>query len=61
MLRPYKFQIVAVCQQVEDGQVVGEQIVAGPDGQPLVVYGLDGLREFADTFQAKLADVTENP
>jgi hypothetical protein len=53
-LRPYKFQIVAVCQDVEDGAVVGEQVVTGTDGQPIVVFGLAGLRLFADGFEDQL-------
>lgn len=55
-LRPYKFQIVSVCQVVDDdGKVVGEQVVAGKDG-PLNVFGMDGLREFTDSFEAKLEE-----
>jgi hypothetical protein len=54
MLRPYKFQIVAVCQRVEDGAVVGEELVTGKDGQPVAVFGVDGLRAFADSFEDQL-------
>jgi hypothetical protein len=53
-LLPYKFQIVAVCQAVEDGKVVGEQTVSQANGQPLVVYGVDGLRKFANEFEENL-------
>lgn len=54
-LRPYKFQVVAVCQRLEDGEVTGEEIVAGTEGQPLVVFGIDGLRGFAEGFEERLA------
>lgn len=61
-LRPYKFQIVAVCQQVEDDGVVGEQVVGGPDGQPVTVFGVDGLHAFADSFEQKLKEAdSPNP
>lgn len=55
-LRPYKFQVIAVCQRVEDDEVSGEEIVAGEEGQPLVVFGgVDGLHAFADGFEERLA------
>ena len=58
MLRPYKFQIVAICQEInDDGEVTGEQLIAGDGNQPIAVFGLDGLREFADNFEAKLREV----
>lgn len=56
ILRPYKFQVVPVCQKLEDGKVVGEQIIAAGD-QPVTVFGVDGLREFAEGFEAKLAEL----
>lgn len=58
-MRPYKFQIIAVCQVIENEQVVGEQALASEDGQPLVVFGLDGLREFADNFEARISETRD--
>ena len=60
-LRPYKFQIVPVVQEIDaDGNVVGEQTLASTaGGQPVTVFGLDGLRAFADTFQARLEQAEE--
>ncbi len=55
-LRPYKFQVIAVCQDVEDERVVGERIVSAKDGQPLVVFGVDGLRAFTDSFEQRLRE-----
>lgn len=55
MIRPYKFQIVAICQEVNaDGDVIAERPVASAEGQPVEVFGVNGLREFAETFEAKL-------
>lgn len=53
-LRPYKFQIMPVCQRVEDGVVVGEHTLTSGNGQPIVVFGIDGLRAFADGFEDQL-------
>lgn len=50
-LRPYKFQIVAVAQQVDaNGTVVGE--VAS---DPVIVYGRDGLEQWARECPDKFA------
>lgn len=50
--RPYKFLIVPVIQEVdEDGTVVQEM---SPE-QPQTVFGVEGLRVFADTFELDLA------
>jgi hypothetical protein len=50
--RPYKFLVVPVIQEVdEDGTVVQEMM---PE-QPQTVYGVEGLRNFADTFEVNLA------
>lgn len=53
-LRPYKFQIVAVVQQVEDDVVVGEQA-----SEPIVVFGCENLAEWAQKFSEQLAAVKE--
>ena len=56
MLKVYKFQIVVICQEVgDDDAVVGERLITGKDGQPVVVFGMHGLREFADTLEANVA------
>lgn len=50
--RPYKFLIVPVIQEVdEEGNVIQE---LQPE-QPVTVFGVDGLRQFADTFELDLA------
>ena len=50
--RPYKFLIVPVIQEVdEDGNVVQEM---SPQ-QPTAVFGVEGLRQFADTYELNLA------
>jgi len=50
--RPYKFLIVPVIQEVdEDGNVVQEM---SPE-QPQAVFGVEGLRSFADNFELDLA------
>jgi hypothetical protein len=50
--RPYKFLVVPVIQEVdEDGNVVQEM---SPE-QPQTVFGVEGLRRFADTFELDLA------
>ena len=60
-LRPYKFQVIAICQELdEDGRVIGERIVAGQNNQPLEVFGCDGLRNFADMFPAQI-EAASNP
>lgn len=54
-LRPYKFQVVAVVQRIDaDGVVVAEQAVA-VDGKPAEVFGVSGLLEYAEGFEATLA------
>jgi hypothetical protein len=53
MLRPYKFLIIPVVQQLdEDGNVTGEVQPQQPD----TVYGLRGLREYAEGFEVALAE-----
>jgi hypothetical protein len=50
--RPYKFVIMPVIQEVdEDGNVIQEM---SPE-QPQIVFGIDGLRRFAETFELDLA------
>ena len=50
-LRPYKFLIVAVVQKVENGEVVRELVAETPTS----VFGVEGLRRFADEFERDLA------
>lgn len=64
MIRPYKFQIVAIVQEVdEDDRVIGERPVTAGNGQPIEVFGVDGLVEFAKGFDARLgnAEPTKDP
>lgn len=51
-LRPYKFLVLAVLQQVDEGgNIIGE---AQPQ-QPDAVFGVDGLARYAAGFEAALA------
>ena len=51
-LRPYKFLVVAVVQQVDDdGNVTGELQPEKPD----VVFAVEGLRAYADGFEGALS------
>jgi len=50
--RPYKFLVMPVIQEIDDdGNVIQEMT---PE-QPITVYGVEGLRNFADTFEVNLA------
>lgn len=51
-LRPYKFIVQAVVQQVDDEVVTGEATL-----DPVVVFGCDQLADFAAAFPAKLAEL----
>lgn len=50
MLRPYKFVVQAIAQQID-----GEAIVGEVQSEPVVVFGCDSLAEWAADFPAKLA------
>lgn len=51
-LRSYKFLVIPVLQQVgEDGTVVAEAQREQPDA----VFGVDGLRRYAEGFEEALA------
>ena len=51
-LRPYKFLIIPVIQEIDDdGNVIQELNTE----QPVPVFGLDGLHRFADNFPLDLA------
>jgi hypothetical protein len=53
VLRPYKFLIVPVIQEIDaEGNVTNEVQPQQPD----TVYGLRGLREYAEGFEAVLAE-----
>jgi hypothetical protein len=57
-LRPYKFLVVPVIQELDDdGNVVREL----SSEQPQTVFGVDGLRRFADTFELDLAATAPEP
>jgi hypothetical protein len=49
--RPYKFQVIAVLQEHDDEGVVTGETVA----DPVIVFGVDKLREYADSFDESLA------
>jgi hypothetical protein len=51
-LRPYKFLVVPVVQEVDDDGVVIQE--RQPE-QPTHVFGVDGLMQFASTFEESLA------
>jgi len=52
MLRPYKFLVTPVIQQVDDnGDVVSE---ASPE-QPDVIFGVQQLARYAEIFEEELA------
>lgn len=56
-LIPYKFLVTAIVQETSpEGTVLRERILDG-GGNPVEVFGLDGLRGFADTFGGELARV----
>jgi len=50
--RPYKFLVVPVIQEVDDDGNVTQEMA--PE-QPTTVFGVEGLRRFADGFEADLA------
>lgn len=56
MLKPYKFLVQAIVQQVDDdGTVVAELGIGGQQqGEPAVLFGVDSLVEWAREFPAKL-------
>jgi hypothetical protein len=45
--RPYKFLVVAVIQEIDDEGIVVQELQAQ---EPTAVFGIDGLRKFADEF-----------
>jgi hypothetical protein len=52
MLRPYKFLVVPVVQELDDdGNVIGERQTQ----EPAQVFGVQGLHEYADGFDDVLA------
>ena len=51
--RPYKFLIISVVQEVEDesGEVINELV----QENPTAVFNVDGLRKYADNFEAEMS------
>lgn len=50
-LRPFKFVVQAVALEIDDdGAPVGERIA-----DPVTLYGLEAMRDFADSFAGELA------
>lgn len=61
-LRPYKFLVQPVVQQVdEEGNVVGEVFAAGgPQNEPIVLFGVKALEEWARDFPKNLVQAEKN-
>jgi hypothetical protein len=53
-LRPYKFLVMPVVQKIDEHGVV---VAEGQGEQPDVVFGVDGLRRYADGFEQTLAEL----
>lgn len=54
-LRPYKFIVQAIVQELDDAEVVtGEK-----EAQPVVVFGVESLVSWANDFPKNLATITE--
>lgn len=53
-LRPYKFLVMPVVQKIDEHGVV---VAEGQGEQPDVVFGVDGLRRYADGFEQVLAEM----
>lgn len=54
-LRLYKFQVVPICQALDEkGRVVGERAVTHTAGAPVEVFGLDGLARWAAEFEQQI-------
>jgi hypothetical protein len=49
--RPYKFLVVPVVQDVNDEGEVTQELQ--PE-QPIIIFGIDGLRKFVDSFEMDL-------
>lgn len=59
--RPYKFQLVAIVQEVnDDGQVIGEATMQDGE-QPITVYGVEALARFAQDFPVTLEKTRRQP
>lgn len=58
-LRPYKFQLVATVQELDDdGDVVAEATIQQSQ-QPITVYGVQGLIKWAEGFPADLEEMSK--
>ena len=55
-LRPYKFLITPIAQQIDDTGAVTGEVTLGNGPQPLVVFGCEALAEFAEKFPDTLAE-----
>lgn len=53
-LRPYKFIVQAVVQQVENDDVVGEV-----SAEPVTLFGAQAVVEWAESFADQLAAIKE--
>lgn len=53
-LRPYKFIVQAVVQQIEDDTVVGESA-----SEPVTLFGATAVVEWAESFEDQLAALEE--
>ncbi len=60
MIRLYKFQVVAIVQEVdEDGNVTAERPITGEDGKPLEAFGRLGLNLLVNRLESQLKRVNE--
>jgi hypothetical protein len=51
--KPFKFIVTAICLRVEGDQILGEI-----EAKPVILYGVDALVEWAQTFEENLATAT---
>jgi len=56
-LRPYKFVVQAVVQEVDDEDNVTGEVIA----EPAIIYGVSSLEQWARDFPEKLASAKEQP
>ena len=60
-LKPYKFLVTPICQNVDDsGNVCSEQMLSQDNqNQPVVVFGIQQLTDFAAGFQAVIDQINQ--
>jgi len=50
-LRPYKFLVIPVVQVLDEDETVLQEVT--PE-QPIPVFGIEGLKKFAENFEAEM-------